>query len=679
MPETITRRLAAIVIADVVGYTRLMERDEAGTHARLREIRAGVIDPKISEYGGRIVKTAGDGMLVEFPSATAALRCAVDVQRELGHRNLYVAPDTRIAFRMGVNLGDIIDDGTEIAGDGINVASRLETLAEPGGICVASNVYEQIHDDLGFGFVDIGEQQVKNIARPIHAYRVKLAAGATKEWGKRPFFRDRRWWLAGGVAAIVIVVTAAIVYRGGTDLFRSASVANSGPGQAPAMSIAVLPFSVVGGKAVDESLAQNLTQDVTAALARSARYALVASYGSVSSYKGKAVDARAAGRDLNVRYVAEGDIRQDGDKVVVSARMIDAGTARQVWSDRLDTTITQLSTNTAVVAGLLANRIRSTLVDSEVLRASQQSGAKADATVLWLRGGTAYDGTLNGARDALKLYDESLRLDPKFIGALLSRADISGALIELDPQADRDRLIGEMEDFSRRAVAADNSDPRVWVVRADALARQYRWNEALEALDEMLRIDPNRAAQAHMQRALFMTWMGRPQDALAELDKAVAFDVREADDGEILRLRCRAHLALGRYDDAIKFCERSAGLGGGLVDIHLFDCRLCPEGRYDQSISREGATAEGPTRLYDRAVPKRFRRPTLRRIGSKSKRISLRDFAKPACLNNSAVSHCLLATHADLAGGIAGAIRLANSAWGCFRSLHRLLRFQAPS
>jgi adenylate cyclase len=170
--NAIIRRLVAIVVADVVGYTRLMEQDEAGTHARLREIRTQIVHPKIATHGGRIVKTAGDGMLLEFSSASSALRCAIDVQREMGTRNLDLASDTRIEFRIGINLGDIIVEGDDIAGDGVNVAARLETLAEPGGICVSSAVREQVHGDLDALFVDIGEQQVKNIARPIRVFRV---------------------------------------------------------------------------------------------------------------------------------------------------------------------------------------------------------------------------------------------------------------------------------------------------------------------------------------------------------------------------------------------------------------------------------------------------------------------------------------------------------------------------
>jgi adenylate cyclase len=556
------RRLAAIVSADAVGYSRLMGRDESGTVAALKAHRRELIDPKIAEHNGRIVKTTGDGLLLEFPSVVDAVRCAVDVQRGMAERNTSIPADHRIEFRFGINVGDIIIDGEDIFGDGVNVAARLQALAEPGGIYVSKVVRDQVLDKLNFTFEDLGAQRVKNIARPVEIFRVDFENAPPRTASPaRPVWRLLRRaaglrWLGGGVIAVCVVAFAV------WSLWHfSKTTSSSAPasGQAPAMSIAVLPFNAVGGKVIDESLAQSLTQDVTAALARSARYALVASYGSVSRYKENALDVRAAGRDLNVRYLGEGDIRQDGDKVVVAVRMIDAGTARQVWSDRLDTTTTQLSTNADAVAGVLANRIRKALFDSEVRRASQQSGAKADAADLWLRGIAVEDGTLNRAREALKLYDESLRLDPKFAPALINRTLINESLLELEPQADRDRLIREMDDSSGRAVAADRSDPRAWAARSAALVFQYRWNEALEAFDESLRIDPNRTA-AYKGRALVMIWMGRPQDAFAELDKAVALDVREADDGETMRIRCRAHLALGRYDDAIKVCERAAAL-----------------------------------------------------------------------------------------------------------------------
>jgi adenylate cyclase len=569
-PPPIKRSLAVIVIADVVGYTRLMERDEGGTHARLREIRAEVIDPRVSEYGGRVEKTAGDGMLVEFASATAALRCAVDVQRELSHRNLHAAPDVRIDFRIGINLGEIIDDGTEIAGDGINVASRLETLADPGGICISSNVYDQVHEDLGFGFIDIGEQQVKNIARPVHAYRVRLGAGPTKEWGKRRFFRNLRWWWVGAGATTVMVLLAVIALLARGDWLKSDSVARSGTAQPPAMSIAVLPFTIDGAKGVEESVAQRLTQDVTTAVAH-APYIFIASYGSVSGYKGKAVDAPAAGRALNVRYVAEGDLRGEGDKIIVGVRMTDAATSRHLSNVRLETTASKLNTNSAAVAGALADQIMRMLFNSEMDRASQQSGTKADAMVLWLRGVSVEDGTADGAREALKLYDESLRLDPKFATALATRTITSGTLIGREPPGpNRDRLIREMDDFSLRAVAADARNPLAWSARATALTFQRRWNEALEALDESSRVDPNRPI-AYVIRARIMMAMGRPQDSLAELDKAVAVDPSYNDYSTTLADRCIANSALGRYDDVIHLCERAAVLTvTGNDSIYIF-------------------------------------------------------------------------------------------------------------
>jgi TolB-like protein/tetratricopeptide (TPR) repeat protein len=371
------------------------------------------------------------------------------------------------------------------------------------------------------------------------------------------------------VAAVGAVLSGLVGYL---NVYRTVhdspapSVANPSSGQPPVMSIAVLPFIGVGSKAIDESLTQSLTHDVTSALARSAHYALVTSYGSVANYKGKTPDAHAAGRDLNVRYLVEGDIRQDGDRVVVGVRMIDARTARELWNDRLDTTTTQLNTN--AVSGVLASRIKGTLFDWEKRRASQQSGATADAADLWLRGAAADDGTLNGAREALKLYDESLRLEPKSTSALVSRTYINQAFLEREPQADRDRLVREMEHFSLRAVAADRSDPRAWMARSVALVRQHRWNEALEALDEALRIDPNRT-EVYENRALIMVWMGRPEDAFAELDKAVALDAREAVDAETMRVGCRAHLALGHYEDAIKLCERASALTDD-YPIYLF-------------------------------------------------------------------------------------------------------------
>ena len=558
----VTRRLAAIVIADVVGYTRLMERDEAGTHARLREIRGNVTDPRIAEYGGRIVKTAGDGMLVEFPSATAALRCSVEVQREMGHRNLYAAADTKIEFRIGINLGDILIDGDDIAGDGVNVAARLETLAEPGGICIGSTVYEQIHEDLGFGFVDMGEQQVKNIARPIRAFRVTLGKGVTPRLRIEKIFRgNRRAWVAGAIGLVTIGVLATFFVRGwpGQAAVAPAATATA-TGQPPALSIAIMPFGVAGGNAADEQFSESLTQDVTTALGRTARYAKVVSHGLTSAYKSKTIDARAVGRELNVRYLVEGEIRHAGNQLVLNAMLIDTGSAAQVWTERFEIPVAQPAAGNESIAAQLARAIRFALFYTETSRATQQSGANAGTVELWLRGSAAWqDGTLNGAREARKFFDEALRLDHAFVPALIGRVWVNWDILELDPSANQGRLVQEMEDVSLRAVAADRNDPRAWEARATALVLQRRWAEALEALAEMQRIDPGRV-DVYLDRASISLYNGRPEEVFVQLDKATALDPRGADDGTFLRVRCRAHLHLGQYDEAIVACERAAAL-----------------------------------------------------------------------------------------------------------------------
>src|ERR1700674_864490 len=325
--KPITRRLVAIVVAAGVGDTRLMEHDEGGTHARLHEIRDQVVDPEIAAFGGRIVKTAGDGMLVEFGSAAAALRFAIEVQRAMSARNQPLAPDERIQFRIGINLGDIIVDGSDIAGDGVNVAARLETLSEPGGICVSAAVRDQIHEDLSVEFTDIGEQHVKNIARPIRVYRVAPRTGAYQQPSRSRWQLPRvlGWrWLAAGILAIGLAGIAVFTLP---QFWKTAAPAPT----PPPFSIAILPFAVPAGNSVEEQFAEALTNDLTSALGHT-RLVQIVSHSLAVTYKGEAIDARAVGRELNVRYIVEGEIRHGGERIMVNAQLIDAGNATQLWS-----------------------------------------------------------------------------------------------------------------------------------------------------------------------------------------------------------------------------------------------------------------------------------------------------------------------------------------------------------
>src|SRR5262245_25299264 len=270
-----------------------MERDEAGTHARLRELRQDVLDPRIAEHGGRVVHTAGDGMLLEFSSASSALRCAIDVQRELHRRNAETAPDARIDFRIGINLGDIIVDGDEIAGDGVNVASRLETLAEPGGICLSASVREQLHDDLGVQYEDIGEQHVKNIERPIRVFRIAL-------FGDHMPPRPR-------------VATAAA---------------------RPALSVRVAPFVAPHGDDRASEFAQSLARDLAARLGRGGSYAEWGLRAQVVAGRHADLPGRAIEASTGERYVLEGDVANSGYAYAVRLRLVGNDTGTEIWSER---------------------------------------------------------------------------------------------------------------------------------------------------------------------------------------------------------------------------------------------------------------------------------------------------------------------------------------------------------
>ena len=288
-----TRRLAAILAADVAGYSRLMGADEEGTLERLKALRRELLDPKIAEHHGRIVKTTGDGMLVEFASVVDAVRCAVEVQQAMPERNTGVAADNRIELRIGINLGDVIVEGDDLYGDGVNIAARIEALADAGGVFVSNTVHDHVRDRLPFVFEDLGEQQVKNIARPVRVYRVRDSGSAA------------------------------------TSPATPALPLPDKP------SIAVLPFANMSGDPEQEYFADGMVEEIITALSR-IRWLFVIARNSSFTYKGQAVDVKQVGRELGVRYVLEGSVRKAGGRVRITAQLIDAATGAHLWADRFD-------------------------------------------------------------------------------------------------------------------------------------------------------------------------------------------------------------------------------------------------------------------------------------------------------------------------------------------------------
>jgi TolB-like protein/class 3 adenylate cyclase len=370
--ERVERRLAAILAADVVGYSRLMGEDEDGTLSHLKALRRELIDPKITEYRGRIVKTTGDGLLVEFPSVVDAVRCAVAVQRAMTERNADVPANRRIEFRIGINVGDIVVEDDDIFGDGVNVAARLEGLAEPGGICISARVHEDIAGRLDLTVEDTGEQSLKNIARPVRVYRVSFEAPAS----------DRR--------------------VSGTPPVQSAPLALPDK-----PSIAVLPFQNMSGDPEQEYFADGMVEEIITALSR-IRWLFVIARNSSFTYKGQAVDVKRVGRELGVRYVLEGSVRKGGNRVRITAQLIEAETGAHLWADRFDGATEDVFDLQDRVASSVAGAIEPTLHAAEIARSTRHADPEVTAYDLLQRSHAMFFSSARRIPEALELMEQAI-------------------------------------------------------------------------------------------------------------------------------------------------------------------------------------------------------------------------------------------------------------------------------
>src|SRR5947209_2635370 len=334
-----TRRLTAILAADVVGYSRLMRADEEGTHERFKVHRSELVFPKIREHHGRIVKYTGDGMLAEFPSIVEAVLCAVEVQSGMSRRNQGISDDERISLRIGVNLGDVIAEPEDIYGDGVNVAARLEALAEPNGICICQTVYEQIRDKLSYPFEDIGQQHVKNIARPLHVFALRAE-----------------------VIAMLPVID------------DSPLIPALSPVGAPRLSICVLPFANMSGDGEQQYLADAITDDVTTDLSRIPDL-IVISRNTAFTYRDRPIDTRQIGRELNVRYLLQGSVRRSGKQIRVNAQLIDAESDAHLWAERFDYATDDLFVLQDEVIGRIAVQLNLEVIRAEAARPADHPDA----------------------------------------------------------------------------------------------------------------------------------------------------------------------------------------------------------------------------------------------------------------------------------------------------------------
>jgi TolB-like protein len=371
--QRVQRQLSAILAADVAGFSRLIGLDEEGTLVRLKELRRTLIDPKINEHRGRIVKTMGDGLLVQFASAVDAVRCAVDMQRQMAEQDADTADDRKFEFRIGINVGDIVIDGDDIYGDGVNVAARLEGLSEPGGICVSLAVHDQVRDKLDLTFEDAGEQQLKNIARPVRVYRVQLGETVTKT-----------------VAALPL------------------------PDKP---SIAVLPFQNMSGDPEQEYFADGMVEEIITALSRFGQLFVIARNSSFT-YKNRIVDVKQVGRELGVRYILEGSVRKAGNKVRITGQLVDSSTGAHLWADRFDGGLEDIFDLQDQVTASVVGAIAPKLEQAEIERSRRKPTESLDAYDYFLRGmpGT-YHWTKEANSEALSHFYRAIEIDPNFASA----------------------------------------------------------------------------------------------------------------------------------------------------------------------------------------------------------------------------------------------------------------------
>ncbi len=453
------RRLAAVLAADVAGYSRLMGADEEGTLAWLKAVRKVLVDPAIASHRGRIVKTTGDGMLVEFASAVDAVRSSVEVQRGMAEQNAALQQDHRIKFRIGIHVGDIIIDENDIFGDGVNIAARLEGIAEPGGICISDDAQRQVRGKVDIAFEDMGSQTLKNIAEPMRVWRVQL---------------DRQ-----GIAAAQQVSSASQV------------LVLALPDKP---SIAVLPFQNMSGDPEQEYFADGIVEDIITALSRFKSLFVIARNSSFT-YKGRAVDIKQVGRELGVRYVLEGSVRKSGDKVRITGQLIDAATGAHLWADRFDGELKDIfdlqDQVTSSVVGAIAPRVE----QAEIQRAKSKPTNNLDAYDHFLRGMANFNrATREGIEESLKSFMKAIELDPTYAAphswAIIAYARRKQGLW----MADIDVEIAEGMRLSRAAIELGKDDAAALCAGGFGLAfLGGQLDAGLTFTDRALVLNPNLA------------------------------------------------------------------------------------------------------------------------------------------------------------------------------------------
>ncbi len=540
-PLDVERRLAAILAADMVEYTRHMGKDETGTHTRWKMVLEGLLEPRITGHEGRIVKTTGDGLLAEFRSAVGAVDCAVDIQRELATQNADLPEDDRIRFRLGVNLGDIIVEEDDIYGDGVNITSRLEAMADPGGVCISGKVYDEIRGKLDLDFEDLGPQSVKNIADPVRAYRVLMGPGAKPPAEPAPELTlpDRP-------------------------------------------SIAVLAFDNLSGEPEQSYFSDGISEDIITGLSRM-RWLFVIARNSSFTYKGRAADLSEVSRELGVRYVLEGSVRRSGGRVRITAQLVDAASGGHVWAERYDRDLTDIFAVQDDITANIVTAIGPELTRAEIERARQKRPENLDAWDRYLRAlSHLYRIDRDANRRAQVLLAEAAELDPRYAGALawLAWSHTLDALLGWSASATES--LQRAFQTAQTALALDRDDPLAHASVSIVLAFSGQHAKAVDAAERALELDPNFSV-ARGNLGIALAFVGRAEEAIGAFDRALRGSPRDPFRWAWFSGMAHAHFSAGRYEDAIDWEMRAIQLRPDWFGCHVL---------LTASLARLGRTAE---------------------------------------------------------------------------------------
>jgi TolB-like protein/class 3 adenylate cyclase/Tfp pilus assembly protein PilF len=514
-PSRVERRLSAILAADVAGYSRLMHSDEEATHAKLTALLADAVDPAIAKHGGHIVKHTGDGFLAEFPSAVEAVRAAMQFQARIHEVTTGDAEDRRIAFRVGVNIGDVIVEPHDIFGDGVNIAARLEGIAEPGGICISSSAYEQVIGKVAVEFSDLGERSLKNIARPVRAYAVvpKGSGGATRTGGETP-----------------------------------------GTHSVPRLSIVVLPFANLSGEPEQDYFVDGIAESLTTDLSRISGSFVIAR-NTAFTFKGKAMDVQKLGRELNVRYVLEGSVQRGGNRLRVNVQLIDVETGNHLWAERFDKPIADLFDMQDEIVSGLANELNAQLIEAEARRAERS--LHPDGMDLCFRGNSCGNKgvTAENMAQAREFFERALTLDPQNIEALVGIAAVDGISAAFFIVSDRDARLATAEATLIKALSLSPHHARAHMVLGGVQIVTKRAAQGIRECERALALDRN-LADAHASIGCAKVFIGRGAETEAHIQEAFRLSPRDTGAFRWMHFAGLAKLHLGADAEAVVWLRR---------------------------------------------------------------------------------------------------------------------------